>query len=168
MDLPIADLMDEDACYAKLLARLHPNGLACPRCGSRDDLHVRRRHRAPVLDYLCSTCGRVFNAYTGTGLHETKRRPVELVLIVRGFARGVPTAQLARKLGCDRSELLDFRHRLQEAAGRSLDRAPLGDRVVESDEAYRNAGERRRAASRSRGPAATACQQCAGPRHLGQ
>ncbi|MEJ7638352.1 MAG: transposase, partial [Singulisphaera sp.] len=92
MDFPIADLMDEDACYAKLLAWLHPDGLACPRCGSRGDLHVHRRHRAPVLDYRCSACRRVFNAYAGTALHATKRRPVELVLIVRGFAQGVPTA----------------------------------------------------------------------------
>ena len=88
MDFPIADLMDEDACYAKLLAWLHPDGLACPRCGSRDDLHVHRRHRAPVLDYRCSSCRRVFNAYTGTGLHATKRRPVELVLIVRRIRPG--------------------------------------------------------------------------------
>ena len=168
MDFPIADLLDEDACYAKLLAWLHPDGLACPRCGSRDGLHVHRRHRAPALDYRCSSCRRVFNAYTGTGLHATKRRPVELVLIVRGFAQGVPTAQLARELNCDRSELLDFRHRLQEAAGRGLDRAPLGDQVLEADEAYQNAGERRGAASRSRGPAATACQQGARARHLGQ
>jgi transposase-like protein len=168
MDFPIADLMDEDACYAKLLAWLHPDGLACPRCGSRDDLRVHRRHRAPVLDYRCSSCRRVFNAYTGTCLHATKRRPVELVLVVRGFAQGVPTAQLARELDCDRSELLDFRHRLPEAACSGRDRAPLGDRVVEADEAYQNAGEKRRAASRSRGPAATACQQGARPRHLGQ
>ena len=116
MDFPIADLMDEDACYAKLVAWLHPDGLACPRCGARDGLRVHRRHRAPVLDYRCSACRRVFNAFTGTALHGTKRRPVELVLIVRGFAQGVPTAQLARELGCDRSELLGFRHRLQEAA----------------------------------------------------
>ena len=34
MDFPLADLMDEDACYAKLLAVLHPSGLACPRCGA--------------------------------------------------------------------------------------------------------------------------------------
>ena len=168
MDFPIADLRDEDACYAKLLAWLHPDGLACPRCGSRDDLHVHRRHRAPVLDYRCSACRRVFNAYADTALHGTKRRPVELVLIMRGFAQGVPTAQLARELRCDRSELLGFRHRLQEAAARGRDRAPLGDRVVEADEAYQNAGEKRGAASRPRGPAATACQQGPGPRHLGQ
>ena len=168
MDFPIADLMDEDACYAKLLAWLHPDGLACPRCGSRDHLRVHRRHRAPVLDYRCSACRRVFNAYADTALHGTKRRPVELVLIMRGFAQGVPTAQLARELRCDRSELLGFRHRLQEAAARGRDRAPLGDRVVEADEAYQNAGEKRGAASRPRGSAATARQQGPGPRHLGQ
>ena len=36
MDFPIAELMDEDACYQKLLNWLHPDGLACPRCGARD------------------------------------------------------------------------------------------------------------------------------------
>ena len=168
MDFPIADLMDEDACYAKLLGWLHPDGLACPRCGARDGLHVHHRHRAPVLDYRCKACRRVFNAYSGTALQGTQRRPVELVLIVRGFAQGVPTAQLARELGCDRSELLDFRHRLQEAACRGLDRTPLGDARTEADEAYQNAGEKRGAAHRPRRPAATARQQGAGPRQLGQ
>ena len=36
MDFPIAELMDEPACYAKLVAWLHPDGLACPRCQDRD------------------------------------------------------------------------------------------------------------------------------------
>jgi transposase-like protein len=167
MDFPIADLMDEDACVAKLLSWLHPDRLACPRCGTRDGLRVHRRHRAPLLDYRCSACRRVFNAFTGTALHGTKRRPVALVLIVRGFAQGVPTAQLARELGCDRSELLAFRHRLQEAACRGLDRTPLGDRVLEADEAYQNAGEKRWAAHRPRRPAASACQQGPGAWDLG-
>jgi transposase len=65
-----------------------------------------------------------------------------LVLILRGFAQGVPTAQLARELECDRSELLKLRHRLQDAAFRGRDRAPLGDAVAEADEAYQNAGEK--------------------------
>ena len=29
MDFPITDLMDEDACYAKPVDGLHPDGLAC-------------------------------------------------------------------------------------------------------------------------------------------
>jgi hypothetical protein len=87
-----------------------------------------------------------------------------LVLIVRGFAQGVPTAQLARELGCDRSELLALRHRLQDAAAAGRDRAPLPDRVVEADEAYQNAGERRCAAPRPARPAAPPGQQAARPR----
>ena len=168
MDFPIADLMDEDACYAKLVHWLHPRGLACPRCGAGDDLGVHRRHRAPILDLRRPSCRRGFNAFTGTALHRTKRRPIELVLIVRGFAQGASTAQLARELGCDRSELPGFRHRLQEAAWRGLDRAPLGDATTEADEAFQNAGEKRGAAHRPGRPAASPRQQGAGARHLGQ
>ena len=47
MDFPIAELMDEDACYAKLLQALHPAGLACPRCHTADRIAVHRSHRAP-------------------------------------------------------------------------------------------------------------------------
>ncbi len=86
MDFPIADLLDQDACYAKLLTLLHPGGLACPGCRSSDRLRVHRRHRAPVLDWRCTACGRVFNAFTGTALHGTKRRPVPLVPILRCVA----------------------------------------------------------------------------------
>ena len=71
-----------------------------------------------------------------------KRRPRELVLILRGFAQGVPTAQLARELECDRSELLDLRHRLQDLAFRNRDLMPLDDPVLEADETYQNAGEK--------------------------
>ena len=167
MDFPIADLMDEDACYAKLVALLHPDGPACPACKAGDHLRVHRRHRAPVLDYRCDGCGRVFNAFTGTALHGTRRRPSELVLIVRGFAQGVPTAQLARELGCDRSELLALRHRLQEAAAAGRDRARLDDPVVEADEAYQDAGEKRGAAPRPARPTASPGQSAPRTRQLG-
>lgn len=168
MDFPITDLLDEDACYAKLVTWLHPDGLACPRCHQADRLRVHRRHRAPVLDYRCGQCGRVFNAFTGTILHGTRRRPGALALIVRGIAQGVPTAQLARELGCDRSELLKLRHRLQDAAYRNRDRMPLDDTVLEADEAYQNAGEKRHPAPRSRRPATTTWQQGSRPWQLGQ
>ena len=168
MDFPLADLMDEDACYAKLVASLHPGGLACPRCGERERLGVHRRHRAPVLDYQCGRCRRVFNAWTGTALQGVQRRPSQIVLIIRGIAQGVPTAQLARELGCDRMHLLDLRHRLQEHARMRLDRNPLGDAVVEADEAYINAGEKRHPPLRSERPAATPGQPPPGPRDVRQ
>ena len=168
MDFPITDLMDEDACYAKLVQWLHPDGLACPRCHQGDRMAVHRRRRPPVLDYRCGHCGRVFNAFTGTALNGVKRRPSELVLIVRGFSQGVSTARLARELECDRSELLNLRHRLQDLAFRNRDRMPLDDQVLEADEAYQNAGEKRRPASRSGGPAAAPGEQGTRPRHLGE
>jgi transposase-like protein len=168
MDFPITDLMDEGACYAKLVGWLHPDGFACPRCRQGDRMAVHRRRRPPVLDYRCGHCRRVFNAFTDTALHGVKRGPVELVLIVRGVAQGVPTAQLARELDCDRSELLNLRHRLQDLAFRNRDRMPLDDTVLEADEAYQNAGEKRRPAPRPRGPSTVPGEQDPRPRQLGQ
>ena len=49
---------------------------------------------------------------------------------------------MARELRCDRKHLLQLRHRLQGNALLRLDRNPLGDAVVEADEAYVNAGEK--------------------------
>jgi transposase-like protein len=167
MDFPIPEFLDEDACYAKLVAWLHPEGLTCPRCHRADRMRIHRSSRAPVLDYRCGHCGRVFNAFTGTALQGLRRRPSELVLIVRGIAQGVPTAQLARELDCDRSELLELRHRLQDLAYRNRDRRPLDDQVLEADEAYRNAGEKRRTAHRPRRSAPSAGQPGPGPRQLG-
>jgi len=141
MDFPIIDLMDQDACYDKLVGLLHPDGLICPSCRTDDHTHVHRRHRAPVLDFRCTACRRVFNAFTGTPLAGTHRTPAQVMLILRGFAQGVPTAQLARELGCDRKHLLELRRLMQGDAERWLDRNPLGDDVVEGDEMYQNAGE---------------------------
>ena len=98
--------------------------------------------RDPVLDFRCDHCGRVFNALTDTALHGLRRRPSELVLIIRGFAQGVPTAQLARELDCDRSGLLNLRHRLQHLTFVNRDCLPLDDPVLEGDQTYQNAGEK--------------------------
>lgn len=108
MDFPLTGLMDEDACSDRLVGALHPDGSVCPRCGS-DRLGMHQKQRAPVLDYRCRDCRRVFNTFTGIALQKTNRRPSTLVLILRGVAQGVPTARLARELGCDRMKLLDCR-----------------------------------------------------------
>ncbi len=168
MDFPITELMDEQACYDWLVRILHPEGLACPRCHRTDGLKVHRRYRAPVLDYRCSACGRVFNAFTGTVLHKTHYLPSELVLLLRGIAQGTPTAQLARELNKNRPHLLGLRHRLQELARRGLDPLPLDEPTVEADEMYQNAGEKRGAAHRPRRPAPAARQSAPRPRQLGQ
>ncbi len=166
MDFSLIDYLDEDACYAKLVELLHPDGLACSGCGERERLGVHRRRRAPVLDYQCAACGRVFNAWAGTFLQGTHRRPSHILSILRGVARGEPTAQMARELGCDRGRLLGLRHRLQDNASYRLDRNPPGDAVVEADETYVNAGEKRPRARRPGRPAAAAGQRPPGARDI--
>jgi transposase-like protein len=164
MDFPITELMDDQACYDRLVEWLHPEGLACPRCHGADTSYVHRRDRAPILGYRCRACRCAYNAFTGTALQGTKRRPVARLLILRGFAQGASTARLARELECDRLELLRFRHKLQDLAYRFRDLDPLEDSDVEADEAYQNAGEKRRAASRPGGPAPAAGERAARPR----
>jgi transposase-like protein len=157
MDFPIGELLDESACYVRLVRLLHPGGLTCPRCGS-GDLRAHRRARDPVLDYRCPGCKRVFNAFTHTAFHKTHYRPSEIVLILRGIARGESTAALARELGRNRPHLLGLRHRLQGNALAHRDASPLADDHVEADEAYRDAGEKRRGARRPVRPAPAARQ----------
>jgi transposase len=143
MDFPIVDLMNEEACYEYLVGVLHPEGLRCPGCGAKDGLGVHRCHRSPVLDYQCGHCGRVFNAWTGTSLANTHRRPAEVLLILRGILQGVPTARLARELNCDRKHLLELRRKLQGLAERAQEEDPaLQDPVTEADEMFQNAGEK--------------------------
>ncbi len=168
MDFPLIDLMDRRVCYQKLVGLLPPDGLACPRCGASDRMGIHRRHRDPLIDYQCGHCRRVFNAFPGTPLQGIRRSPAELLGIVRGVAQAAPTAELARELGCDRKHLLELRHRLQGNALLRLDRNPLGDAVVEADEAYVNAGEKRDPAPRPGRSAAAACQPPPRPRDLRQ
>lgn len=167
MDFPIINLLDAEACYQFLLGLLHPDGLACPRCNRADGIWVQARHRAPVIDFRCSHCGRVFNAYTGTVLERTRRPPTQWVLILRGIVQGTSTARLARELGCDRMHLLRLRHQLQElAAQAAASSGPVPGTIVEADEMFQNAGEKRHSASRPGGSAALPRQQAARPRHL--
>jgi transposase-like protein len=169
MDFPILDLMDQQACYQKLLDLLHPDGLACPRCGGgRDCYNIhRRRDGSPVVDYRCKACRRVFNLFTGTTWHGAHRTPAEILLILRGFAQGVTTARLARELGVSRPHLLELRHQVQARAAAAAAAGPLPDDHTEADEMYQSAGEKRCAAHRPTRPAAAAGEQGGGPRHLG-
>jgi len=117
MEFPITELMDEQACYGFLLGVLHPQGLHCPaghKVARGQAPHMS--DRAPLVDYRCRTCGKVFNLFTGTlwsGPHYSCR---QVVLIVRGFAQGVPTLHLAKELQLDYETVLTRRHSWQEQA----------------------------------------------------
>ncbi|HLF27984.1 MAG TPA: hypothetical protein VJG32_16745 [Anaerolineae bacterium] len=110
----IQELMDEQACYQYLLEMLHPQGLRCPHGHALPAGQAPHdAHRAPILDYRCRTCGAVFNIFTNTLWSKSRYSCATIVLILRGIARGVPTAHLAEELGIDRAHLLERRHDLQ-------------------------------------------------------
>ena len=97
-----------------------------------------------MVDYRCRACGKVFYVFTGTALHGARFSPTRLVMILRGFAQGVPTLHLAQELDIRRRHLLTVRHRVQALALERLSPSALPDRVIEADEMYQNAGEKGR------------------------
>jgi transposase-like protein len=106
MEFPKVDFDDQRGCLRTLCNLLHPDGLCCPRCGRRDHQHVHRHHRCNViLDYRCALCGRVFNVWTKTPFQRTKRGPKQILRILAAERQGIPRAQMARDLNCDRSAL---------------------------------------------------------------
>lgn len=111
---PLTDLLDEQACHDFLLGVLHPEGLKCPSGHSLLPSQTPHdRHRAPLFDYRCKTCGKVFNLFSGTiwkGSHYSCRK---IVLLLKGIAEGTPTQHLAQEVGVSRMNLTRRRHQIQ-------------------------------------------------------
>ena len=121
LQFPLDELLDEQACYAFLLRVLHPDGLHCPQGHALPlDQAPQDRHRAPILDYRCRTCGAVFNVFTGTIWSKTRYRCPTSVQILRDIAQGVPTKHLAAELGINRTHLLERRHHIQALLAQRL------------------------------------------------
>ena len=160
MDFPIADLMDEDACYAKLVAWLHPDGLACPRCGAarppgRPPPPPRPGPRLPLRP-LPPGLQRLHRDGPAGDQAAARRAGPDPPRVRPGRAHrpAGPRAGL-RPLGAAAAAA--------PAPGRGLSATGTGcrwtTRCVEADEVYQNAGEKRRPAPRPRRPAAAAGQQ---------
>jgi transposase-like protein len=114
---PLTDLLDEQKCYDYLLHTLHPDGLRCPDGHPLPaDQATHDRHRAPIQDYRCRTCGRMFNRFTGTAWSGTHYDCVTIVLLLRGFAQGTPTRQLVDELELDYETVLNRRHATHHVA----------------------------------------------------
>jgi len=147
IDFPIGELMDDSICTLWLERYLHPQGLTCPHCGSC----TRRLFRAQehFLAYRCRACDGYYTLLTGTVFEKTRQRPATLVLLLRGIAKGEPTARLARELGLSRKQLHTLRQRIQANLNDTAPNAVMSGTAFEADELYQNAGEKKHAPSRS-------------------
>jgi transposase-like protein len=148
LDFPIDDLLNNVACLEWLERHLHPEGIRCPRCGASERRAARRGAAFPA--YRCKECDRFYTVLTGTSFAKTRQTPAKLVLILRGIAKGEPTARLARELDLSRRQMHTLRQRVQSNVYESLPTTPMRDRVVEADELYQNAGEKGQQTRRSR------------------
>ena len=100
IDFPITNLLDDDTCTDWLERHLHPEGLKCPHCGSAERRLFRAQGHFPA--YRCRACEGYYTLLTGTVFEKTRQRPATLVLLLRGIAKGEPTARLARELELSR------------------------------------------------------------------
>ena len=154
IDLPIGELMDDSICTLWLERYLHPQGLTCPQCGSWTRRLFHAQEHFPA--YRCRACEGYYTLLTGTIFEKTRQRPATLVLVLRGIAKGEPTARLARELGLSRKQLHTLRQRIQANLNDTAPTGVMTGAAFEADELYQNAGEKKHAASRPHGSATPA------------
>jgi transposase-like protein len=146
MDFPITDLMSEKASEEWVMEYFHPTGLRCPHCGAAwaKAFEFRTTRKSQLTVYRCRECRGIYNLYSGTIFEARHLRPAQVVLLVRGVLKGESAATLARELGMSRTTITELRHLIQQNAANLQTETPLPDQVVESDELFQNAGEKRR------------------------
>ena len=146
MDFPITDLMSDKASEEWILEYFHPHGLWCPHCGAAwaEASEFRTTRKSQLTVYRCRRCHGIYNLYSGTIFEARHLRPAQAVLLIRGVLKGESTASLTRELAMSRMTVTELRHLLQANAAVLQPEAPLADNVVEADELFQNAGEKRR------------------------
>jgi transposase len=137
---PIAELPDDSICLLWLERYLHPQGLVCPRCGHAQRRRFRDHGDFPA--YRCRLCDGYDTLLTGTVFAKTRQRPATLVLLLRGMAKGGPTARLARELGLSRKQLHTLRQRIQTNLNDTAPTDVMTGTAFEADELYQHAGEK--------------------------
>jgi transposase-like protein len=142
IDFPIDELLDEEECAKWLEKHLHPAGLKCPRCGDTKK-RIAQRH-GDWIAYRCQSCDRYYSLLTDTVFEKTRQSPSKIVMILRGIAKGEPTARWSRELGIGRVRLHKLRGQIQQHLASTRLSMPMADRVLEADELYQNAGEKKR------------------------
>jgi transposase-like protein len=156
IDFPIAELLDDSICTIWLERHLHPRGLVCPHCGHSERRVFRAQDHFPA--YRCRACDGYYTLLTGTVFAKTRQRPATLVLLLRGIAKGEPTARLARELGLSRKQLHTLRQRIQANLNDTAPTEVMTGTACEADELYQNAGEKKHTPSRPHRPPTPARQ----------
>jgi transposase-like protein len=146
IDFPMAELLDDSICTLWLERHLHPGGLKCPGCGSTERRLFRPQRSFPA--YRCRGCDGYYTLLTGTAFEKTRYRPATLVLLLRGLAKGEPTARLAPEWGMSRMQLQTLRQRVQTNLHHTAPTELMTGTTFEADARYQHAGGKKHPPSR--------------------
>ena len=141
IDFPIDDLLDEEACLNWLERHLHQDGVKCPQCNASQRRLAQHNRYWP--SWRCTGCDHYYTLLSGTVFEKTRQPSSKVVLLLRGIAKGESTACLSRELGIGRVRVNELRQRIQRNLLESCPQEPLSDDVLEADELYQNAGEKK-------------------------
>ena len=111
-----------------------PNGIACPFCGSLDD--VRERKNRKPQPYRCRACRKDFSVKTNTLMHGSNLSLSTWALafyMVTTNLKGVSSMKLHRDLGVTQKTAWHLAHRIRETW---LDQNVAFGGTVEVDETY--------------------------------
>ena len=145
MEFPIIELLDYENSTEWILRHFHPKGLKCPKCQQAVEQSRKfRRTQTSQLDvYRCKHCDTIYNLYTGTVFQGSQWTPMQVVLLLRGICKGESSKTLAAELELNYKTVLTMRHRVQANAELEQPNTTLPDRHSETDEMFKNAGEKR-------------------------
>jgi hypothetical protein len=145
LDFPITELRDDSICTLWRERHLPPDRLRCPHGGPSERRLCRDHGHFPA--YRWRACEGYSTPLTGTVVANTRQRPATLVLLVRGMAKGEPTARRARELGLLRTQLHPLRQRLQAHLDATAPTDVMTGPALEADEPDQHAGENKHAPS---------------------
>lgn len=138
LDCPITDVLDDDRCPLWLERHLHPGGLQWPHGGSADRRLFRAQGDFPASRWRA--CDGYDTGLRGPIFAKTQQPPAPLVLLLRGMAKGEPTARRARELTLSRTQLQTLRQRLPANRNETAPTDGMPGTACEADALYHNAG----------------------------
>lgn len=101
---------DEKTALRWIEETLHPQGLCCPRCGSK----YRRiaRHKGKIPAWRCTDCDRYYTMISGTIFEKTRQSADGLLQIIHGIYQGRPLTHLANEMDMSRKQVYNIREKL--------------------------------------------------------
>ncbi|MCC7437188.1 MAG: IS1 family transposase [Armatimonadetes bacterium] len=105
-------MSDEQAALAWIKKTLHPQGLCCPRCGSK----YRRvaRHKGKIPAWRCTDCDRYYTMMSGTIFEKTRQSANGLLQIIHGIFQERPLTHLAQEMKMSRKQVYNIREKLAQ------------------------------------------------------